>query len=64
MPLAIACVTIFDGPIPFDEFVASIASKLHRVPRYQQVVVMPPLNIGMPTWEDDPTLTSAATFSE
>ena len=45
---------IFDGPIPFDEFVASIASKLHRVPRYRQVVVMPPLNIGMPTWEDDP----------
>ena len=45
---------IFDGPIPFDEFVTSIASKLHRVPRYQQVVVMPPLNIGLPTWEDDP----------
>jgi len=54
MPLAIACVTIFDGPIPFDEFVASIASKLHQVPRYQQVVVMPPLNIGLPTWEKDP----------
>ena len=54
MPLAIACVMIFDGPIPFDEFVTSIASKLHRVPRYQQVVVMPPFNIGLPTWEDDP----------
>jgi diacylglycerol O-acyltransferase len=45
---------IFDGPIPYDEFVASIVAKLHRVPRYQQVVVMPPLNIGLPTWEDDP----------
>jgi diacylglycerol O-acyltransferase len=45
---------IFDGPIPFDEFVASIVAKLHRVPRYQQVVVLPPLNIGLPTWEDDP----------
>ena len=54
MPLAIACVIIFDGPIPFDKFVASIASKLHRIPRYQQVVMMPPLNIGLPTWEDDP----------
>lgn len=54
MPLAIACVMIFDGPIPFNEFVASIASKLDRVPRYQQVVAMPPLNIGLPTWEDDP----------
>ena len=54
MPLAIACVMIFDGPIPYDRFVASIASKLHLVPRCQQVVVMPPLNVGMPTWEDDP----------
>src|ERR1019366_4340785 len=24
MPLAIACLTIFDGPIPFNEFVAKI----------------------------------------
>src|ERR1017187_1710246 len=54
MPLAIACVMIFDGPVPFDAFVASIASKLHQVPRYQQVVVLPPLHIGLPTWEDDP----------
>jgi diacylglycerol O-acyltransferase / wax synthase len=54
MPLAIACVLIFDGPIPFNEFVASVASKSHRVPRFHQVVVMPPLNIGLPTWEDDP----------
>ena len=54
MPLAIACVSIFDGPIPFDAFVASIASKLHQVPRYQQVVVTPPLNIDLPAWEDDP----------
>ncbi len=54
MPLAIACLTLFDGPIPYQDFVASVASKLHLVPRYQQRVVMPPLNIGMPTWQDDP----------
>ncbi len=54
IPLAIACVTIFDGPIPFNEFVANIASRLDRVPRYRQVVVSPPLNTGLPTWEDDP----------
>ena len=53
IPLAIACVTIFDGPIPFDEFVAKVASKLPQVPRYQQVVMMPSLNMGLPTWEDD-----------
>ena len=33
IPLAIASVSIFDGAIPFDEFVASIDSKLHLVPR-------------------------------
>jgi WS/DGAT/MGAT family acyltransferase len=53
IPLAIACVTIFDGPIPFDGFVAKVASKLAQVPRYLQVVVMPSLNMGPPTWEDD-----------
>ena len=53
IPLAIASVSIFDGPIPFDEFVARFASKLHLVPRYRQRVVMPPWNLGLPTWEDD-----------
>ncbi len=54
IPLAIANVFIFDGPIPFDKFLASIASRLHLVPRYRQIVVMPPYNLGYPTWEDDP----------
>jgi len=54
IPLAIACVTIFDGPIPFQEFLASVASRVREVPRYRQVVVVPPLGMGMPTWEDDP----------
>jgi len=53
IPLAIASVSIFDGPVPFDEFVASIASKLHLVPRYRQIVSMPSMNLGSPTWEDD-----------
>ena len=53
IPLAIACVTIFDGPIPFERFVAKVASKLAQVPRYKQVVVMPSLNMARPTWEED-----------
>jgi len=52
IPLAIAGVFILDGPIPFDEFVATIDSKLHLIPRYRQVVVPPPFNLGHPTWED------------
>jgi diacylglycerol O-acyltransferase len=54
IPLAIACITIFDGPIPFEKFAAGIASKLRQVPRYKQVVADPPLNLDMPTWVDDP----------
>jgi len=54
IPLNIACVAIFDGPIPFEDFVAKIDSKLHMVPRYRQVVVPPPYNLGYPTWEWDP----------
>jgi len=54
IPLHMASVCVFDGPIPFDEFVASIDSKLHLIPRYRQVAVVPPYNLGEPTWEDDP----------
>jgi diacylglycerol O-acyltransferase / wax synthase len=53
IPLNIACVALFDGPIPFDEFVANIDSKLDLIPRYRQVVVPPPLNLGYPVWEND-----------
>ena len=54
IPLNIAAVGIFDGPLPFREFVANIDSKLDLVPRYRQVVVPPPFNLGYPTWEYDP----------
>ncbi|MGD0775251.1 MAG: wax ester/triacylglycerol synthase family O-acyltransferase [Candidatus Solibacter sp.] len=54
IPLNIAAVAIFDGPIPFREFVANIDSKLDLIPRYRQVAVPPPFNLGYPTWEDAP----------
>lgn len=54
IPLHIAAVCIFEGPIPFDAFVRNLDSKLHLLPRYKQIVVPPPLNLGYPTWEDDP----------
>lgn len=54
IPLCIACVCVFDEVIPFEEFVASIDSKLHLVPRYLQIAVAPPFDIGYPSWEDDP----------
>lgn len=54
IPLHIASVCIFDGPIPFQEFVASIDAKLHLVPRYLQIPVVPAWSLGFPTWEYDP----------
>lgn len=54
VPLHIASVCIFDGPIPFQKFIASINSKLHLVPRYLQIPVVPPWNLGFPTWQDAP----------
>ena len=54
IPLHIAGVCIFDGEIPFAEFVRAIDSKLHLLPRYRQVVVDPRFHLGYPTWEDAP----------
>jgi WS/DGAT/MGAT family acyltransferase len=54
IPLNIGGVGIFEGEVPFEEFVAAIDSKLHLIPRYRQVVAPPPFNLGHPTWEDYP----------
>ncbi|MBI1765212.1 MAG: wax ester/triacylglycerol synthase family O-acyltransferase [Acidobacteria bacterium] len=50
----IGSVSVFDGEIPFDDFVAMMDAKMHLVPRYQQIVVNDPFNLGHPTWEHDP----------
>ena len=54
IPLHIACVCTFEEAIPYEEFVATIDSKLHLLPRYRQVAVSPPFGIGYPNWEYDP----------
>jgi len=54
IPLHIAGICIFDDAIPFADFVKTIDSKLHLIPRYRQLVVDSPFHLGYPTWEDDP----------
>lgn len=54
MPLHIGSVSIFDGPIPFEACMDYIESRLPLIPRYRQRIVVPPFNIGHPTWESDP----------
>jgi diacylglycerol O-acyltransferase / wax synthase len=51
----IGSVSLFDGEIPFDNFVEMVNSKMHLLPRYQQVVRPDPFGIGHPTWEFDHT---------
>jgi diacylglycerol O-acyltransferase len=53
-PLHIGSVSVLDGEIPFHDYIDFIASKLPLIPRYRQRLVVPPLHLGHPTWEDDP----------
>ncbi len=53
-PMNIGSVAIFEGTIPYERFVEHMVSRMHLVPRYQQLVVPAPLNIARPTWEFDP----------
>lgn len=53
-PLHIGSIGVFEGDVPFDKFVANVASKMHLIPRYMQRVVPAPFNIGHPSWEWDP----------
>ena len=54
MPLHIATVSVFDGPIPMKRLQAVVEAKLPLIPRYRQRIVFSPLNIGHPSWEWDP----------
>lgn len=52
-PLHIGSIAVFEGRVDYDAFVENVASKLHLIPRYQQLAVPAPLNVGHPTWEWD-----------
>jgi WS/DGAT/MGAT family acyltransferase len=52
-PMHIGSVSLFDGELPFEDFVAMLDAKMHLLPRYQQIVVPDPFNLGHPTWEFD-----------
>src|SRR2546427_3685848 len=52
-PLHIGSIAVFEGAVSYDRALANIASKMHLIPRYQQVVMPAPFNLGHPTWEWD-----------
>jgi len=54
-PMNIGAMSVLEGDIALDQFVENIASKIHLIPRYQQLVVPAPFGVGRPTWEFDPS---------
>ena len=55
--MAIASIAVFEGPSPsHEEFLAYLAGRLPRVPRYRQKLRTVPLRLGRPVWVDDPHL--------
>jgi diacylglycerol O-acyltransferase / wax synthase len=54
MPLNVASVNVFEGVMSLEACTKFIESKLPLIPRYRQRVVIPPFNLGLPTWEYDP----------
>lgn len=57
IPLHMALVTVFDGPIPFEEFVASIQAKMHLIPRYSQIVELTFTRAALTIWDSPPART-------
>ncbi|MGD0214059.1 MAG: wax ester/triacylglycerol synthase family O-acyltransferase [Terriglobales bacterium] len=55
MPLNVAGVCVLEGEIAFEDCVQFVESKLPLIPRYLKRLVSPPLNMGLPSWEFDPT---------
>ena len=53
-PMHIGSVHLFEGEVPFEDFVAMMDAKMHLIPRYQQIIKPDPFNLGHPTWEFDP----------
>src|SRR6476660_3941600 len=53
--MAIGAVLVCEGEPPgHEEFLASIRSRLHLLPRLRQRLAVPPLQLGRPFWVDYP----------
>ena len=52
--LHIGSLAIYQGRLPYERFVSHLESRISLIPRYRQRVAFVPLNLGHPTWEDDP----------
>ncbi|MEO7059188.1 MAG: wax ester/triacylglycerol synthase family O-acyltransferase [Lapillicoccus sp.] len=54
-PMHVGSVVVLEGPAPaYGDLVRLLSAKLDKVPRYRQVVMPVPLQLGRPVWVDDP----------
>lgn len=53
-PMHIGSLTIIEGSLSFEDFRATLASKLHLMPKFRQRLLNVPLNLDYPYWVDDP----------
>ncbi|WAL68950.1 wax ester/triacylglycerol synthase family O-acyltransferase [Amycolatopsis cynarae] len=61
--LAIASVAVAEGPAPSQqELVAEFTARLPLIPRYRQKIHRVPLDLGTPSWVDDPDFDPARQF--
>jgi diacylglycerol O-acyltransferase len=52
-PMNIGSIMIFDGLLDYEQVLAVLDSRLHKLPLYQQKVVQPQNNLGEPRWVFD-----------
>jgi len=53
-PMHVGSVLVFEGSMNFESFRATMASRVHLVPRLRQRLAMVPFGIGKPYWVEDP----------
>jgi WS/DGAT/MGAT family acyltransferase len=53
-PMHVGSVLVFEGSMNFQSFRATMASRVHLVPRLRQRLAMVPFGIGKPYWVEDP----------
>ncbi|HVS13858.1 MAG TPA: wax ester/triacylglycerol synthase family O-acyltransferase [Thermoanaerobaculia bacterium] len=52
-PMHIGALCLFEGVVPYEPYVETIAAKLALLPRFREKIVPAPLALGHPTWESD-----------
>ncbi len=53
-PMHGTSIAVFEGELPFDAVVESLAARLHLIPRYRQRLAFVPFNLAHAKWVDDP----------